>query len=58
MGKKQETDEYGVPIRKKTDVVSVDEYGFNDRDVYEIRAKKVIVKKKQEFIEFNLSHIE
>jgi hypothetical protein len=27
MGKKQETDEYGVPIRKKADVVSVDEYG-------------------------------
>lgn len=32
-------------------------YGFNDRDVYEIHAKKIIVKKKHEFVEFNLSHI-
>lgn len=29
-------------------------YGFNDRDIYEIRAKKEIVKKGKEFIDFNI----
>ena len=30
-------------------------YKFNDRDVYEIHARKVIVKKGQEFVEFSLT---
>lgn len=32
-------------------------YGFNDRDIYELNLKKVIVPKGKEFIEFKISKI-
>lgn len=33
-------------------------YGFNDKMIYQCVINKVIVKKGQEFIEFNLSSLE
>jgi len=35
----------------------VKKYGFDDRDIYELHAKKIITKKGEEFIKFNLSEI-
>jgi Holliday junction resolvase RusA-like endonuclease len=35
----------------------VKKYGFDDRDIYELHAKKIITKKGEEFIKFNLTEI-
>lgn len=35
----------------------VKKYNFDDRDIYELHAKKIITKKGQEFIKFKLSEI-
>ncbi len=35
----------------------VKKYDFDDRDIYELHAKKIITKKGEEFIKFKLSEI-
>lgn len=35
----------------------VKKYGFDDRDIYELHAKKIIVAKGKEFIKFKLNEI-
>ena len=35
----------------------VKKYDFDDRQIYELNVKKVIVKKRHEYIEFNLTEI-
>ena len=41
------------PLKLIEDIIQK-KYGINDRDVYEISMKKVIVKKSQEYFKFNL----
>ena len=45
------------PVKMFTDILQK-KYGFNDRDIYELHVKKTLVKKKQEFIDFEISIIE
>lgn len=33
-------------------------YGFNDRDVYELRVRKVVVKKGEEYIDFSIKQLQ
>ena len=37
--------------------ILVKKYGFDDRDIYEMTLKKVIVKKGQEYFKFNISSL-
>jgi Holliday junction resolvase RusA-like endonuclease len=44
------------PIKCFTDCL-VKKYNFDDRDIYELNVKKEIVKKGQEFIDFEINEI-
>lgn len=37
--------------------ILVKKYGFDDRDVYEINLKKIIVKKGMEYVKFNITQL-
>ena len=45
------------PIKQTQDILQK-KYSFNDYDIYELSVKKVIVKKGQEYIKFNIFGIE
>lgn len=45
------------PVKAFTDILQK-KYSFNDKYIYELVVKKVIVKKGQEFVEFEISPIE
>ena len=44
------------PIKNFTDILQKF-YKFNDKEIYELSVKKVLVEKRKEFCEFNLEHI-
>jgi len=45
------------PIKPIFDILQK-KYGINDRDIYELVVRKIIVKKGQEYFKFNILHIE
>lgn len=45
------------PIKQFTDVLSK-KYGFNDNEVYQLNALKVIVPKGSEFVKFKIEHFD
>jgi Holliday junction resolvase RusA-like endonuclease len=44
------------PVKAFVDILQK-HYSFNDRDIYEMRLKKVDVKKGDEFIQFNIGKL-
>lgn len=43
------------PLKPFLDILQK-KYGINDRDIYELTVKKIIVKKNQEFIKFKIKN--
>ena len=44
------------PVKPFTDILQK-RYGFNDRDIYEMRLAKKIVKKGDDYIKFEINHL-
>lgn len=44
------------PVKPMTDILQK-KYGFNDKDIYRLQVEKILVKKGQEFIDFEIKEM-